>query len=108
MCWGGKLEGTGIGKRNISYAPILIISHHVLSRTAQRHGLRTVDDMLGAVEALNQWVLRFTNNKTRQVPPEGWRIPINSRSWVVEETDAKLIIKPWQNRMTALQDFLKW
>jgi hypothetical protein len=93
MHWGAKLEGTGNGRRSITYRPLLIISHHVLSRTAQRHGLRTVDDMFGAIETLNQWVLNFTDNTIRQVPPEGWQIPINSRSWVVEETDAKLIIQ---------------
>jgi hypothetical protein len=91
--WAGALEGTGNGRRTICYLPILIISHHVLSRTAQRHGLRTVDDMLDSVEALNQWVLRFTDNKIKRVPPEDWRIPVNSRSWLVEETDAKLIIQ---------------
>jgi hypothetical protein len=32
--WAGALEGTGNGNRHISYLPILIISHHVLSRTA--------------------------------------------------------------------------
>jgi hypothetical protein len=91
--WAAALEGTGNGRRSIMYRPILILSHHVLSRTAQRHGLRTVDDMLDTIEALNQWVLRFTDNKIKQVPPEGWRIPVNSRSWNAEETDAQLIVQ---------------
>jgi hypothetical protein len=91
--WAAALERTGNGERSIMYRPILIISHHVLSRTAQRHELRTVDDMLDTIEALNQWVLRFTDNKIKQVPPEGWRIPVNSRSWNAEEADAHLIIQ---------------
>jgi len=100
--WCAKLKGTGNGKRSISYAPMLIISHHVLSRTAQRHGLRTLDDMFGAIEILNQWVIKFfrymdtetdDRNRILQAPPEGWRVPINSRSWVAEETDAHLIIQ---------------
>jgi hypothetical protein len=91
--WAGALEGTGNGRRTICYLPILIISHHVLSRTAQRHELRTVDDMLDSVEALNQWVLRFTDNRIRQVPPEGWRVPVNSRSWLLQEADAQLIVQ---------------
>jgi hypothetical protein len=91
--WAAALEGTGSGRRSINYLPILIISHHVLSRTAQRRQLRTVDDMLDTIEALNQWVLKFTDNKIRQVPPEGWRIPVNSRSWALQEPDAHLIIQ---------------
>jgi len=91
--WAGALEGTGNGRRTICYLPILIISHHVLSRTAQRHELRTVDDMLDSVEALNQWVLRYANNKIQQVPPEGRRIPVNLRSWNTEEADAQLIVQ---------------
>ena len=78
--WAGALEGTGHGNCYISYLPILIISHHVLSRTAQRHGLRTVNDMLDSVEALNQGVLNFTNKKIRQVPPEGWQVPVSIRA----------------------------
>jgi hypothetical protein len=93
--WAAALEGTGQGRRiSYIYLPILIISRHVLSRTAQRHGLRTVDDMLDTVEAINQWVLRHTNNKIKLPPmPEGWRIPVNSRSWNAEEPDAHLIVQ---------------
>jgi len=32
-------------------------------------------------------------NRILQAPPEGWRVPINSRSWVAEEADAQLIIQ---------------
>jgi hypothetical protein len=52
--WIAKLESLGRCRRTINYVPLLIFSHHVLSRTAQRHGLRTLDDMLDAIKALSQ------------------------------------------------------
>jgi hypothetical protein len=85
--WVARLESLGRYRRTLDYAPVLIISHHVLSRTAQRHGLRTLDDMLDAIEALNHRIARFSLEMSRkasdgmnwilQTPPEGWRVPIN-------------------------------
>jgi hypothetical protein len=57
--WAAALEGLGNGNYSITYVPMLIIGHHVLSRTAQRHGLRTLDNMFGAIETLNQWAIKF-------------------------------------------------
>jgi hypothetical protein len=100
--WVARLESLGRYRRTLDYAPVLIISHHVLSRTAQRHGLRTLDDMLDAIEALNHRIAHFSLDMSRkangmswilQTPPEGWRVPINSRSWTVKETDAQLVIQ---------------
>jgi hypothetical protein len=98
-----RLESLGGYRRTLDYAPLLIISHHVLSRTAQRHGLRTLNDMLDAIDALNRGIDDFIHDMSKkaghseiwimQTPPEGWRIPINSRSWVAEEADAQLIIQ---------------
>jgi hypothetical protein len=99
MHWCAKLKGTGRARCRFSCVPLLIISHHVLSRTAQRHGLRTLDDMFDAIETLNQWVIKFfrymdtgVDSSLPQAPLEGWRVPINSRSWVTEEPDAQLVI----------------
>jgi hypothetical protein len=43
--WYTVIEGTGHNRVNWHRAPLCYISHHVLSRMAQRHGMRTLDDM---------------------------------------------------------------
>jgi hypothetical protein len=59
--------------------PLLLITHHALSRTAQRFGLRTDVDLI--VAALMIWggVEKFHEKigykAMRDAPPEGWRVP---------------------------------
>jgi hypothetical protein len=44
-CWTIVIDGRKRGPQ--AGMPIVLISHHALSRAAQRWGARTVEDMLG-------------------------------------------------------------
>ena len=47
--WYVEIRGLGHYKVEWHRAPLAFISHHILSRMAQRHDMRSVDDMLTVV-----------------------------------------------------------
>jgi hypothetical protein len=74
-------KGRGRTRRDdINSAPILFVSHHVLSRTAQRVGLRTIEDLTVAVTVIWNTAVKFMSEKGMEIwmnpPPAGHRIPL--------------------------------
>src|SRR5215831_9485996 len=62
--------------------PVIFITHHVISRMAQRLELRTADDLYEAVRVI--WnaatVLMKEKGADRWLaaPPQGWRVPLDA------------------------------
>jgi hypothetical protein len=81
-------KGRGHGVTELSSHPILFITHHAMSRAAQRLGMRTAEHMLEVAtmiwigtmdlmleaDSLDAWLA---------APPAGWRVPIEGGGLVV-------------------------
>jgi hypothetical protein len=100
VCWLNSVRSNGQGRCEVSFrgAPFLFITHHVLSRTAQRFGARTLDDLSAVVENLSSTTIKlFVDNdlgfvgddRWAKVPPMGWRIPLGG--------DAVVVLKKHEN-----------
>jgi hypothetical protein len=67
--------------------PVVLISHHAISRTAQRLGLRTNNHLMIAVKAIWNTTIKLINEKRSKawsdVPAAGWRAPLDDKSVVV-------------------------
>lgn len=77
------LESKGGGKNEVelSSRPILFITHHAMSRAAQRLGMRTTDHLITATTAIWNGALELIKEKETveawlDAPPQGWRAPI--------------------------------
>src|SRR5215471_13213673 len=87
------IESKGGGRRRLQHktASFLFITHHAMSRAAQRHGLRTSDHLLNAVKAIFSAALRLMHKKDQKafddVPPDGWRVRITP------DDDAIVVLK---------------
>jgi hypothetical protein len=76
-----RSEGRGRGRVEFKIDPILFVTHHALSRAAQRIGARTALDLLNSMHAfpdattrlLHEWSERGEYPKE---PPQGWRVPV--------------------------------
>jgi hypothetical protein len=66
----------------LTSAAFLFITHHVLSRAAQRAEARTAEDLLLASEHIASTAMHFSNKislpRALSAPPEGWRVPLIS------------------------------
>jgi hypothetical protein len=89
VCWmnGIKSEGRGRCRANVISAPFLFITHHALSRAAQRLGARTLDHLEIVVAQLSDTALNLLVERDlgfvdgdgwARVPPMGWRIPLTA------------------------------
>lgn len=71
---GGRQEFTLTGE------PFLFVTHHCLSRAAQRADARTVEHLLIAAECIMKTVMTFSNKTgwptALTAPREGWRVPL--------------------------------
>jgi hypothetical protein len=81
--------GGGRDTLEVNSRPLLFITHHAMSRVAQRLGLRTSDHLIGATHILWNGCIDHINRHGRlndrndegkekwlAAPPEGWRVPI--------------------------------
>jgi hypothetical protein len=105
--WITNIEGLGRGQYNIRSKPFLIITHHALSRFAQRCGGRDVDDMFDCVNAV--WrtaamLLRSLDDDLDRwlAPPSaGWRVKLDDGTIAVlgrHESMRSLVLKTvWAN-----------
>jgi hypothetical protein len=79
--WVSQIESSGNGRCKLEFgsAPIVFVTHHALSRAAQRLGARTVRDLVGVADV---WIgaSRLVNEKGIQealeAPPGGWLVAI--------------------------------
>jgi len=76
-----KSEGRGADRVTFRSKPMVLISHHAMSRTAQRLGMRTGEHMLKATHAI--WtaaldVLHEKEDDWLNAPLEGWRVPMRT------------------------------
>jgi hypothetical protein len=68
----------GEGQGRISYgsssSPVLFLTHHCLSRSPQRWGVRTVSDLSAAIEEITTVVFNYLTNRaagsSREIPPD--------------------------------------
>jgi hypothetical protein len=83
----GVLRSEGRGREHVSYRsrPVLFITHHALSRAAQRIGIRTSDDLILAVKIIWRAAFKLLAEKEDiekwlAAPPQGWRAPMGGGS----------------------------
>jgi len=73
-CWMNmisKIRGT----TQLRAVPVLLITHHVLSRAAQRRGVRTAEDLMMVCAKLWNTSMRLIDREIdrKACPPNGWR-----------------------------------
>jgi hypothetical protein len=88
--------GGGQGRaRLMSFLPHLFLTHHCLSRSAQRWNVRTVADLSATIHSITAVALEYFSKRLGEgvgaswldTPPEGVRLPMSS---VVVSESAKL------------------
>jgi hypothetical protein len=88
-CFVHKLVSVGRGREDvtISVYPVLLVTHHALSRLAQRHDARTIFDLLDAAKEIWHAVAELADEKgfeeCMKPPPAGWRTLIGDGRVVV-------------------------
>jgi hypothetical protein len=79
--------GRGRDQVELTVFPSLFISHHALSRLAQRHGARTWRDLLDAamevLRAMADLAKELGLDECMKPPPAGWRVSMKSGAVVV-------------------------
>jgi len=81
------LESPGGGRNmvEVKSRPVLFITHHAMSRVAQRLGMRTSKHLMAAARIIWNGCLDLLNEKADRnadkdawfkAPPAGWRVPI--------------------------------
>jgi hypothetical protein len=93
------VEVDGLGNHRVAWhrAPLAYISHHVLSRMAQRRGLRDLDDLFTAIARVAIAVMDLYQSKgvdaTLAPPPSGWHIPLkNGAELILAKHETKLAL----------------
>jgi len=97
--WVTYIESSGNGRGSITMDSYLLvlITHHALSRAAQRFGARTMAHMLNIASSIGGTVTRVMAEKKHQwldTPPEGWPIPITADASI----SATVILKRHETR----------
>jgi hypothetical protein len=72
---------SGRERRKVKSAPPLFITHHALSRAAQRWGARTPENMITVVYAIWDRMMEYTVDLKGEfwiTPPEGVRVNLDS------------------------------
>jgi hypothetical protein len=91
-CYVTSFKSTGGGRHHfdLKSRPLLFISHHAMSRAAQRLDMRTSADLMADATAIWNSAVKLLNEKgldaALQPPPAGWRVPlvhINPPAFVV-------------------------
>jgi hypothetical protein len=76
-CCFTTITGLGGGKREVESRHALFVTHHALSRLAQRCGVRTIDDMIVAVAALWRAYFHYrTREECLEKTPDGTRLAV--------------------------------
>jgi hypothetical protein len=80
-------EGRGQNTVELSSRPVLFVTHHAMSRAAQRLGMRTTDQLITATEAILHGALELAVEKGLDewlnAPPQGWRVTLSDDTVVV-------------------------
>jgi hypothetical protein len=78
VCWFSTLESKGNNRIQIKGKSILYVTHHALSRVAQRWGARTSEDLLTSVNVMWNGAIGHIEKRTAKdwctTPPEGYRV----------------------------------
>jgi hypothetical protein len=80
--WVSVIESSGNGRCKLDFkaAPFVFVTHHALSRAAQRLGARTVDDLIAVANAIwgaaDHLVDEMGIGEVLEAPPGGWLVPI--------------------------------
>jgi hypothetical protein len=82
-CIVNMLESLGRGRETVKRksSPVVFITHHAMSRTAQRFGLRTSEHLMTATRVIWNGTVSLVNRKGKSwldAPPQGWRVPIEA------------------------------
>ena len=74
-------KGKGSSEIKVSSSPLLFVTHHALSRIAQRFGARTTEHLLNASTVIWNAAMTLANEigikKWLDAPRHGWRTPID-------------------------------
>jgi hypothetical protein len=87
---------TGTGNGNIEFRSVsrLYLTHHALSRAAQRWGVRTATDLADAIEIISVEVVRHMHDMGESwfdaIPPEGARVSVC-------ESQCMLVLQRYEN-----------
>jgi hypothetical protein len=85
--WHARIESEGKGRNLVHWRrrPICFISHHILSRAAQRIGVRTLEDVLDLIrEIIEKFTgLMLDREDWLEPPPQGWHIPLRDTATLV-------------------------
>jgi hypothetical protein len=74
-----KSDGRGAGRVHLKAAPAVLVTHHSLSRLAQRAGARTAGDLIDAMHGFLAAASEIiTSAAPDDAPPAaGWRVPVD-------------------------------
>jgi len=90
-------EGRGRNNVTAKSYPILFVTHHAMSRAAQRLGMRTSTHMLQATRVIWNAAMRLINEKYEEwiADPDSWRSAAPLQGWRVplEVGDALVVLK---------------
>jgi hypothetical protein len=85
--WYAEITGRGHSRVDWERAPLCYVSHHILSRHAQRLGSRTIDEMLLTISKIGLSVLELVKDKSAEQamnpPPSGWHVPFDDGAKMV-------------------------
>jgi hypothetical protein len=85
--WYTEIVGSGHSRVDWRRAPLCFVSTHVLSRMAQRHDMRTLEQMLLAITRIALAVLVLVQDKgvkeSLNPPPSGWHIALDGGAELV-------------------------
>jgi hypothetical protein len=89
-CHLDRLQSEGGGRNAVDFKsePFLFITHHAMSRVAQRLGMRTSEHMLSATHiiwnaAIDLFYEKKDLEKVLAAPPQGWHVPVLNGTAVV-------------------------
>jgi hypothetical protein len=92
--WHVRIKSEGNGRESVRWrrGPLCFVSHHVLSRLAQRYDVRTVSDALQMVLTISGAVLKLVVDKGHPAwlnpPPQGWRVDLANGATLVLQKHA--------------------
>jgi hypothetical protein len=91
------LTGKGRGGLTIEKGMLFHLTHHALSRSAQRWNVRTMEDLLKVVERIEIVVLRYIaeHENWLDTPPEGVRL-------TMLEGEGTIVVKKYVMRSTLV------
>jgi hypothetical protein len=94
-----ETKGRGRGLAEYTGGPLLLVTHHALSRAAQRFGIRTGAHMIAAVHHIwNATADLMIKNAHHWTPPplQGLRVPLDTAD------NAIVVLKQHESRLTLI------